>query len=111
MILIYVFNIVQIESVSAVRVNEFLVLDEIDGMIEQHLLSLTLRKDGSCGLSGLATAKRAKRVVCMSVTHDQYHKLALHNLFSISSIYCCQSLLSGGELILIRLDTAGGFHF
>ena len=88
MALISAFNIVQIESVSAVRVNEFLVLDETDSMIEQHLLSLTLRKDGSCVLSRLAAAERAKHVVCMSATHGQYHNQALHNLFYVSYIYC-----------------------
>ena len=87
MALISAFNIVQIESVSAVRVNKFLILDGIDGMIEQHLLSLTMRKDGSCILSGITTFERAKHVVCMRATHDQYHKQAFKSSLKKSILF------------------------
>ena len=46
--------IVEIRRLNAAKEYDWLVCDEIDGMINEHLLSLTLRRESTCIASGLA---------------------------------------------------------
>jgi len=68
-----------------------MICDEMDDMLDNHLLSYNQNSNKQNQLCGVISLKRAKKCISLSATIEKYHENVLRHLLNVDDIRVFQS--------------------